>query len=144
MILYRALYRIVHCAQVAHGLFRLHPRATALAPARTIEESYFDVKFGSGLEHGVQNLPPFVGKHFHGAGRSALALTDHAYLYTVDAGLLHGMEVLHHSFFRNVTAHPIPVYGKRLVFRRFDKCLLHLIEALSHDFLSGKESGHDR
>ena len=142
MILERTLYRIVNRGKIAHGLFRLYPRTTALAPPRTIEQTHFNIEFGSGLEHGMQNLPPFVGKHFHRACWSALTFSNHPDLYAVDAYLLHGLEILNDSFFRNVSVYPVPIHGKRLVFRSFDKCLLHFVETFGHDWLTGEESGY--
>ena len=93
------------------------------------------LRFARRAEHRVQDVPPFVGKHPHGTLRHALVASYHAYLHTVDSGLLHGLEVLYHTLLRHVAAHPAPVHGQRLAVGHLAEPAFHCAQIICMHYL---------
>ena len=127
----RALYSLINCSQIAHGLFRLYPRATALTPAGAIEKSHLDIEFRSSLEHCMHDLPPFLCEHTYRTVWCTLSVTDHTDLNAVDTHSLHRMKILYNTFLRDVSVKPIPIHSQRLLLRSLGKLLLHHIKSVS-------------
>ena len=112
-------------AKISHCLFRLDPRAAALAPARAVEHTDFDSEFSCGLEHCVKDIPPLVSEQSDRTLRNTLLLADHADKSPVDADFLHCLKVFHHAVLRHVAGHPVPVDTELLVLRSVSEVLLN-------------------
>ena len=99
--------------QYLHRLFRLNPRAAALAPAGTVEESQLHTFLGSSLESRLHCLPPPVAHKLHIAQWVVVVpprtWTDIAQESQVDSRLLHGTNILRRSFRGDIVAYPIPI-----------------------------------
>ena len=132
----RALHCLIHSCKITHGLFRLYPRATALAPARAVEKSNLDIEFRSSLEHCMHDLPPFLCEHTYRTVWCTLSVTDHTDLNAVDTHSLHRMKILYNTFLRDVSVKPIPIHSQRLLLRSLSEFLLHNIKSVSHCLLS--------
>ena len=119
--------------QIAHGLLGCHPRAAALAPARTVEDTYLDVQLGSLLQGGMHDLPPSVTQHLVRTGGNA-SLPDVTDEGTSDARLLHRLQVVFDALDRDIITHPVPIDSHTMA-------LWHTLEVLLQFFAAGLKHG---
>ena len=97
-------------SQVAHRLLRFDPGTSALAPSGAVEDAYLDVELCGFLQRGMQHFPPLWCQCLYLAWLDVF-LPDVADEGTVNASLLHCLQVVLNALNGNVVRYPVPIDG---------------------------------
>ena len=107
-------------SQVAHTLFGLNPRATHVAPARAVEQTYLNAQFRRCLQSGVQYAPPLLAIERHIAARHVIhpLVADEG---AIDALLLHAFEIVDYALLGGIVRYPVPVARELTLLRSLER-----------------------
>ena len=139
--LLRACHPGFRLHDVAHRLFRSHPRSAGLAPAGRIEQADLDADARAFADGVFDESPPFRGECLGlGIGGRAALAADDADERPADADAFHRLQILGDAIRADVAIHPIPITTRPGGFRRLGELRGQFVRRIRAKRRAGKQA----